>query len=82
VCSCDLEISEIPVIKVDKVDDESDASDAPQLAYDGEISINQREIYNKMSVQELKKVVITKGFSSDSSKLKKADLLKLLEQES
>ena len=32
-----------------------------------------------MNVQELKKVVITKGLCSDVSKLKKNDLLKLLE---
>jgi hypothetical protein len=72
------EISEIPVIKVDKVDD------VPELSYDDEVSVNQenqREIYNKMSVQDLKKVVITKGLCSDVSKLKKVDLLKLLEQE-
>jgi hypothetical protein len=38
-----------------------------------------KDVYNKMSVQELKKLVITKGLCSDASKLKKNDLLKLLE---
>ena len=40
---------------------------------------NLKDIYNKMSVQELRKVVITKGLCSDSSKLKKNELLKMLE---
>jgi len=37
------------------------------------------EIYRKMTVQQLKPIVITKGLSSDPSKLKKNELLKLLE---
>ena len=39
----------------------------------------KKDVYNKMSVQELKKLAITKGLCSDASKLKKNDLLKLLE---
>ena len=37
------------------------------------------EVYNKMSMQALKTLAITKGLSSDPSKMKKADLIKLLE---
>ncbi len=37
------------------------------------------EVYNKMSLQALKTMVITKGLSSDPSKMKKAELIKLLE---
>lgn len=37
------------------------------------------EVYNKMSIQALKTLVITKGLSSDPSKMKKAELIKLLE---
>ena len=37
------------------------------------------EVYNKMSLQALKTLVITKGLSSDPSKMKKAELIKLLE---
>lgn len=40
-----------------------------------------KEVYRKMSVQELKALVISKGLGSDVSKLKKVDLLKLLEDE-
>jgi len=37
------------------------------------------EVYNKMSMQALKTLAITKGLSSDPSKMKKAELIKLLE---
>jgi len=37
------------------------------------------DVYNKMSIQALKALVITKGLSSDPSKMKKGDLVKLLE---
>ena len=37
------------------------------------------DVYNKMSIQALKALVITTGLSSDPSKMKKADLVKLLE---
>jgi len=38
-----------------------------------------KEIYRKMTLQALKSLVITKGLCSDPSKMKKNDLLKLLE---
>jgi hypothetical protein len=40
---------------------------------------DSKEVYNKMSVAELKALVITKGLSSDPSKKKKIELIKLLE---
>jgi hypothetical protein len=40
-----------------------------------------KEIYRKMTPHALKTLVITKGLSTDPSKLKKNDLLKLLENE-
>lgn len=42
---------------------------------------NNKEVYRKMTLQALKTLVITKGLSSDTSKMKKNDLLKLLESE-
>ena len=42
---------------------------------------NPREIYKKMNISTLKITVIEKGLCSDPSKLKKAELLKLLEVE-
>lgn len=38
-----------------------------------------KEIYRKMTLQALKALVITKGLASDPSKMKKPELLKLLE---
>jgi hypothetical protein len=40
---------------------------------------HSKDIYSKMHVQDLKKLVITRGLCSDATKLKKNDLLKLLE---
>lgn len=37
------------------------------------------DVYRKMSLSELKKLLITKGLSSDPSKMKKYDILKMLE---
>ena len=45
------------------------------------IQENFKDVYNKMSVQELKKNVITKGLCSDPSKMKKNELLKMLDIE-
>jgi hypothetical protein len=39
----------------------------------------EKEVYKKMSLSALKTLVISKGLCSDTSKLKKHDLLKLLE---
>jgi hypothetical protein len=47
-----------------------------------EIKADSKEVYNKMSVSALKTLVITKGLTSDSSKLKKNELIKLLESSS
>jgi hypothetical protein len=40
---------------------------------------SEKEVYKKMSMTSLKTLVISKGLCSDASKLKKHDLLKLLE---
>jgi hypothetical protein len=40
---------------------------------------SEKEVYKKMSMTALKTLVISKGLCSDASKLKKQDLLKLLE---
>ena len=41
---------------------------------------NQKEIYQKMSVSALKALVISKGLCSDASRLKKNELIKMLEE--
>ena len=40
-----------------------------------------KDVYNKMTSQELKRIVITKGLCSDPSKMKKNELLKMLDIE-
>ena len=61
-------------IQSDLVDDEE-----PQ-----EISENttqSSEMYRKMSVPDLRKLVITRGLNTNPSKIKKGELIKLLTQE-
>ena len=56
--------------------------DVQHLEHTQEASQSEKaanEVYNKMSLQALKTLAITKGLSSDPSKMKKADLIKLLE---
>ena len=72
--------TEIPGIQVLKMDAVDEPSTDDNVTYEENAIINQKDVYNKMTVQELKKVVITMGLCSDASKLKKPDLLKLLEQ--
>jgi len=42
---------------------------------------NSNDVYRKMTIQNLKTLVITKGLCSDPSKMKKAELLKMLNDE-
>lgn len=78
----DLEeiITEIPEIHVLKMDTAVEPMTDDIVTYEEGTTMNQKDVYNKMTVQELKKVVITLGLCSDASKLKKPDLLKLLDQ--
>jgi len=69
------EDNEIHVEKINTTDLEKET-----LENSGEITKeSSREVYQKMTVQSLKTLVISKGLCSDSSKLKKPELLKLLE---
>ena len=56
----------------------SDEIDQPSL---NEPSTIGKELYKKMTLPILKATVIAKGLCSDPSKMKKSDLLKLLEEE-
>jgi hypothetical protein len=46
-----------------------------------ELATGNKELYKKMTLPNLKATVIAKGLCSDPSKMKKSDLLKLLEEE-
>ena len=69
----DLVVSE-PIV-VEKLD----VQHLEQVPAESHAEKAANEVYNKMSMQALKTLVITKGLSSDPSKMKKAELIKLLE---
>uniref|UniRef100_A0A6C0L6J0 Rho termination factor N-terminal domain-containing protein n=1 Tax=viral metagenome TaxID=1070528 RepID=A0A6C0L6J0_9ZZZZ len=71
-----IELEDDEQIHVEKLN-ESAALENSEL--DNDSKENSRDVYNKMSVSELKALVITKGLSSDPSKKKKNELLKMLE---
>jgi hypothetical protein len=57
-------------------------SNLKQIHIDGDsLKIDDSLDYKKMSVQKLRTIVINKGLAEDASKLKKHDILKLLEVE-
>ena len=71
-----IELDDEEQIHVEKLD-ESPALENNEPENDSKET--SRDVYNKMSVSELKALVITKGLSSDPSKKKKNELLKMLE---
>jgi hypothetical protein len=66
-------------LHVEKVD-ESVESESVATTESNAIETS-KEIYRKMTLSALKSLVISKGLASDPSKMKKNDLLKLLESE-
>jgi len=71
-----IELEDEEQIHVEKLE-ESPALENPDPDTTSKESV--RDVYSKMSVSELKALVITKGLSSDPSKKKKNELLKMLE---
>ena len=71
-----IELDEEEQIHVEKLDESAALENSEP---ENESKETSRDIYNKMSVSELKALVITKGLSSDPSKKKKNELLKMLE---
>jgi len=69
--------SENEPIHVEKLEDTESLDNNSQDT--NELKADSKEVYGKMSVSALKTLVITKGLSSDPSKMKKNELLKLLE---
>jgi hypothetical protein len=59
-------------IQENDLDNNINNEDNPQIE-------NIKEIYRKMTLLQLKTLVISKGLTSDSSKMRKPELLKLLE---
>jgi hypothetical protein len=66
----------IDEIHINKLDETNHLEENDNMSH---ASINTAEVYKKMNVPTLKSLVIEKGLSSDPSKLKKNDLIALLE---
>jgi len=78
----ELNNSGIEPIEVDELHVEKLGSTEP-IVEDAEdstsVTSNNKDVYKKMALSALKTIAITKGLCSDASKLKKSDILKLLE---
>jgi hypothetical protein len=74
-----LDSSEEPIV-VNKLEQEPDLGeshgDVKKVEFDKE---NALEVYRKMNLNQLKTLVVSKGFVSDASKMKKPQLLQILE---
>jgi hypothetical protein len=70
------EIQEEEPIQIEKLE----STDVDQEVVNSNEGKPDQDVYKNMSIQILKKLVITKGLCSDSSKMKKNDLIKLLEE--
>lgn len=72
-----IEADEIHVEKLGSSEPEPVTEDVDDST---SITSNNKDVYKKMSLSALKAIAITKGLCSDASKLKKSDILKLLEE--
>jgi len=76
ITAVELDTDESNMIQVNKLDDES--TNLEESSIDTQ-SIDKKSVYKKMNVSSLKALVIEKGLNTDPSKLKKNELLQLLE---
>jgi hypothetical protein len=76
-----VNIENINVEKIMPLDDEYiiEPTEETESVKEQDKKEAEKEVYKKMSMSALKTLVISKGLCSDASKLKKQDLLKLLE---
>ena len=72
-------LQEIQPIVVDKLQEDH----LENVVQEEQSSIEEHtnDVYRKMTIQNLKALVITKGLCSDPSKMKKTELLKMLADE-
>lgn len=71
----ELDINETNMIHVNKLDESSNLEES---SVDTQ-SIDKKSVYKKMTVTSLKALVIEKGLNTDPSKLKKTELLQILD---
>ena len=72
----EINTSQVESIQINKVEDAEDLEEPIQSSVN---SVNSKEVYKKMNVPSLKALVIEKGLISDPGKLKKQELIDLLE---
>ena len=77
------ENEEVVQLNLDAIDqvvvDKLDPTKLDHMLEETSLEKQSTDIYQKMSIQALKALVITKGLSTEPSKMKKAELVKLLE---
>lgn len=72
----ELNTDEVENIKVNKLEETNNLEESESNSSNGSVS---RSVYKKMTVPALKALVIEKGLSTDPGKMKKSDLIELLE---
>lgn len=72
----EINTSQVESIQINKVENAEDLEEPIQSSVN---SVNSKEVYKKMNVPSLKALVIEKGLISDPGKLKKQELIDLLE---
>lgn len=81
-----IDLSRLPIPHIDEEKQEENDNDKDNIVLSNDnlksISITEdiHEEYKKMSLPKLRSIVLEKGLASDASKLKKSDILKLLEE--
>lgn len=75
VSGVELDTDETNMIQVNKLEESSNLEES---SVDTQ-SIDKKSVYKKMTVTSLKALVIEKGLNTDPSKLKKTELLQILE---
>ena len=75
VTAVELDVDESNMIHVNKLEDSINLEESSVDT----LSIDKKSVYKKMNVSSLKALVIEKGLNTDPSKLKKNELLQLLE---
>jgi len=69
------------MISTDELNLENMESTLKSISIDDNVSSKGKEDYKKMSLNKLRDIVCAKGLVVDASKLKKNELLKLLDAE-
>ena len=72
----DIDTQEMDNIKVSKLEETSVLEESDNVSLSSSVS---KSVYKKMNVASLKALVIEKGLSTDPGKMKKSDLIELLE---